>query len=49
MKNTIGKWIGALCLCVAAYMLFVHRGLIAAAIRGEELPEAPKGCPAYKG
>ncbi len=29
-------------------MLYVHRRVIAAAIRGEELPKAPKGCPAYK-
>lgn len=33
-------------LCGA--MLWVHRGLIAAAIKGEELPEAPEGCPAFK-
>ena len=29
-------------------MLYLHRGLIAAAIKGEELPEAPESCPAYK-
>ena len=49
MKNTIVKIIGGLCLCFAAYMLFVHRRLIAAAIKGEELPKAPEGCPAYQG
>lgn len=49
MKNTIGKVLCALAVGFAVYMLYVHRRLIAAAIRGEELPEAPKGCPAYKG
>ncbi len=32
----------------AAVMLFLHRGLILAMITGEELPEAPEGCPASK-
>ena len=36
-----GSFIGA--------MLYLHRRLIIAAIKGEELPKAPKGCPAYKG
>ena len=49
MKNTLVKIILGLCLCFTGYMLFVHRRLIAAAILGEELPEAPEGCPAYKG
>ena len=29
-------------------MGYMHRNLIMAAIKGEELPKAPKGCPAYK-
>ena len=29
-------------------MVYLHRNLIMAAIKGEELPKAPKGCPAYK-
>lgn len=29
-------------------MLYLHRRVIAAAIKGEKLPEAPEGCPAYK-
>ena len=33
-------------LCLV--MLYLHRGLIAAAIKGEKLPEAPESCPAYK-
>ena len=36
-------------LCFTLVMLYMHRKLIVAAIKGEELPEAPKGCPAYKG
>ena len=49
MKNTLVKIIVGLGLCFAGFMLFVHRRLIAAAIMGEELPEAPKGCPACRG
>ena len=33
---------------VTAIMLYLHRGLIAAAIKGEKLPEAPESCPAFK-
>ena len=33
---------------VTAIMLYLHRGLIAAAIKDEKLPEAPESCPAYK-
>ena len=29
-------------------MLWLHRGMIVAAIKGEEMPEAPESCPAYK-
>ena len=29
-------------------MVYLHRNLIMAAIKGEELPKAPKGCPAHK-
>ena len=49
MKKLIGKVICGLCICFVAYMLFLHRGLIIAAIKGEEIPKAPEGCPAYKG
>ena len=33
---------------VTAIMLYLHRGLIAAVIKGEKLPEAPESCPAFK-
>ena len=29
-------------------MLYLHRRVIAALIRGEEVPKAPEGCPAYQ-
>ena len=31
-----------------AIMLYLHRGMIAAAIKGEKMPEAPESCPAFK-
>ena len=46
------KFIAFACGILAGFtavMLYLHRGLIMAAIKGEELPEAPEGCPAYKG
>jgi len=48
MKNWIGKILGLAALCFAGWMLYLHRRLIVAAIKGEELPKAPKGCPAYR-
>jgi hypothetical protein len=47
MKNLIWKTICAALLCFTLVMLYMHRKLIIAAIKGEELPKAPKGCPAY--
>lgn len=40
-------------LCAALFgaslvLLYLHRGMILAAIRGEEMPEAPDSCPAFK-
>ena len=34
--------------CVCFVMVWLHRGIVSAAIKGESLPEAPKGCPAYR-
>ena len=45
----ICKLICAALIGFTLVMLWMHRQLIVAAIKGEELPEAPKGCPAYKG
>ena len=41
-------FIGGLCSGVILVMLWLHRGMISAAVKGEPLPKAPKGCPAYK-
>lgn len=29
-------------------MLYMHRGVIKALVKGEEILKAPKGCPAFK-
>lgn len=47
MKKTI-LFIVGLCSGICLVMMWFHRGLIAASIKGEPLPKAPKGCPAYK-
>lgn len=47
MKKVL-LFIGGLCSGVCLVMLWLHRGLISAAVKGEPLPKAPKSCPAYK-
>lgn len=47
MKKTMAFLCG-LCVGLSLAMLWLHKGLIAAAFKGEELPEAPEGCPAYE-
>lgn len=47
MKKLILKTICAAFLCFTLVMLYMHRNLIIAAIKGEALPKAPKGCLAY--
>ncbi len=37
------------CAGAGMVMLYLHRELVMALINGEELPEAPEGCPAFKG
>ena len=37
-----------LCAGVCLVMLWLHRELIVAAIKGQPLPEAPESCPAFK-
>ena len=37
-----------LCVGVCLVMLWLHREMIVAAIKGEPMPEAPESCPAYK-
>ena len=48
MKKIIPFSLGV-CTGACLIMLYLHRELIVAAIKGEELPEAPEGCPAFKG
>ncbi|MBQ9664380.1 MAG: hypothetical protein IJV40_14640 [Oscillospiraceae bacterium] len=48
-KKIMKTFICCLCGAFIGTMLYFHRRLIIAAIKGEELPKAPKGCPAYKG
>ena len=47
MKKAL-LFIGGLCSGVFLVMLWLHRGLISASVKGEPLLKAPKGCPAYK-
>ena len=47
MKKAL-LFIGGLCSGICLVMLWLHRGMISAAVKGEPLPKAPKGCPAYK-
>lgn len=48
MKKSIFGFIGGVCAGASLVMLYLHRDVIKAAIKGEELPEAPEGCPAFK-
>lgn len=47
MKRTM-LLIGGVCAGICLTMLYLHRGMICAAIKGEEMPEAPGCCPACK-
>jgi hypothetical protein len=47
MKKTIAFLCG-LCTGLCLIMLWLHRGMIVAALKGEELPEVPESCPAFK-
>ena len=47
MKKII-VFLCGLCTGLCLIMLWLHRGMIVAAIKGEEMPEAPESCPAYK-
>ena len=35
-------------VCCCTYMIYVHRNVIRAAIKGEALPEAPEKCCCHK-
>lgn len=46
MKKAIAIFC-AVFTCVCLVMLYLHRGMIIAAVKGEPMPEAPEGCPAF--
>ena len=48
MNKSFFAFIEGICTGVFLIMLYLHRNVIKAAITGEEMPKAPKGCPAYK-
>lgn len=37
-----------LCVGMCLVMLWLHRSMIAAAVKGKPMPEAPEGCPAFR-
>ncbi len=47
MDRSFLSFIGGICTGVFLIMLYLHRGVIKAAITGQELPKAPKSCPAF--
>ena len=48
MKKILNRLVGEAVLGGVFVLLYLHRNLIIAAIKGEELPKAPKGCPGHK-
>ena len=48
MKKILNRLVGEAVLGGVFVLLYLHRNLIIAAIKGEELPKTPKGCPAHK-
>ena len=48
MKKILNRLVGEAVLGGVFVLLYLHRNLIMAAIKGEKLPKAPKGCPAHK-
>lgn len=48
MNKSFLAFIGGICTGIFFIMLYLHRNVIKAAITGEEMPKAPKSCPAYK-
>lgn len=43
LRRAVRTCVGGLCLFCTGYFLGVHHRVIKALIKGEELPEAPKG------
>ena len=47
MKSFLAFIVG-ICTGVFLIMLYLHRGMIRAAITGGEMPKAPESCPAFR-
>ena len=47
MNKTFLAFIGGICTGLVLIMLYLHRGMIRAAITGEEMPKAPESCLAF--
>ena len=47
MKSFLA-FIGGICTGAILIMLYLHRGMIRAAITGGEMPRTPKSCPAFR-
>lgn len=47
MKKLIAFLCGV-CLGIGLMLAYLHRGMILATLKGEPMPEAPEGCPAFR-
>ena len=47
MKSFFAFIVG-ICTGALLFMLYLHRGMIKAALSGEEMPKAPESCPAFR-
>lgn len=48
MCKTACSFVSGVAVGVALIMAYLHRDVIVAAVKGEKIPDAPEGCPAYK-
>ena len=48
MNKSFLAFIVGVCTGVSLIMLYLHRGMIKAAITGGEMPKAPESCPAFR-
>lgn len=46
--KTFLTFLGGICTGILLIMLYLHKGMIIAALNGEKLPDAPECCPAFK-
>lgn len=48
MNKSFLAFFAGVCAGLFAVMLYLHSGVIKAAMAGEALPKAPKSCPAFR-